>query len=97
MRANALQSAAQAGLNTFIIVVPKILMFAGHGSINWPDGLIIVGGSIGGGYIGARLTMHERAKFWVFRILVVVLVLEVIHLGVQYAAPYIRPLFPHHF
>ena len=28
-------------------------------------------GSIVGGYFGARLTMHERAKFWIFRILVV--------------------------
>jgi uncharacterized membrane protein YfcA len=92
VRANALK--ALLGVATTLV---PILMFAGHGSINWPEGLIMSAGSIGGGYIGARLTMHERAKFWVFRILVVVLVLEVIHLGVQYAAPYIRPLFPHHF
>jgi uncharacterized membrane protein YfcA len=52
-------------------------------------------GSVAGGYIGARLTMHERAKFWIFRILVAVLILEIVHLGVQYAAPYIRPLHLH--
>jgi hypothetical protein len=47
-------------------------------------------GSIAGGYVGTRLTMHERAKFWVFRILVAVLLLEIVHLGIQYGAPYIR-------
>jgi hypothetical protein len=26
-----------------------------------------------------------------------VLVLEIVHLSIQYAAPFIRPLFPYHF
>jgi uncharacterized membrane protein YfcA len=92
VRANALK----ALLCVPATLVP-ILMFAGHGSIHWTEGLIMSGGSIAGGYIGARLTMHERAKFWVFRLLVAVLLLEVVHLGVQYAAPYIPALLPHHF
>ena len=29
-----------------------ILMFTGHGSIRWPQGLIMSAGSIAGGYIG---------------------------------------------
>ena len=69
-----------------------IAMFTGHGSIRWPEGLVMSAGSVAGGFIGARLTMHERAKFWIFRILVAVLVLEIIHLGVQYVLPYIPPL-----
>jgi hypothetical protein len=69
-----------------------IVMFAGHGSIRWPVGLAMSAGSICGGYLGARLTMHVRAKFWIFRILVVVLVLEIIHLGIQYVAPFIHPV-----
>ena len=92
IRANALK---------MLLAVPTtlvpILMFAGHGSIRWREGLIMSAGSVAGGYIGARLTMHERAKYWIFRILVVVLVLEIVHLSIQYAAPYIRPLFPYHF
>jgi uncharacterized membrane protein YfcA len=52
-----------------------ILMFAGHGSIRWPEGLLMSAGSIVVGYFGARLTMHERARFWIFRILVAVLLL----------------------
>jgi uncharacterized protein len=92
VRANALK----ALLCVPTTLVP-ILMFAGHGSIRWPEGLVMSAGSVAGGYIGARLTMHERAKYWIFRILVAVLVLEIVHLSIQYAAPYIRPLFPYHF
>jgi uncharacterized membrane protein YfcA len=92
VRANALKA---------LLCVPTtlapILMFAGHGSIRWPEGLVMSAGSIAGGYIGARLTMHERAKYWIFRILVAVLILEIVHLSIQYAAPYIRPWFPYHF
>jgi uncharacterized membrane protein YfcA len=92
IRANALK----ALLSVPTTLVP-ILMFAGHGSIRWPEGLVMSAGSIAGGYIGARLTMHERAKYWIFRILVVVLVLEIVHLSIQYAAPYIRPWLQYHF
>jgi uncharacterized protein len=90
VRANALK----ALLAVATTLVP-ILMFAGHGSILWTPGLVMSAGSVAGGYIGARLTMHERAKFWIFRILVAVLLLEIVHLGVQYVAPYIRPLRLH--
>jgi uncharacterized membrane protein YfcA len=92
VRANALK--ALLGVATTLV---PILMFTGHGSIRWPEGLVMSAGSVAGGYIGARLTMHERAKYWIFRVLVVVLVLEIVHLSIQYAAPYIRPLFPYHF
>ncbi len=68
-----------------------IAMFTGHGSIRWPEGLVMSAGSVAGGFIGARLTMHERAKFWIYRILVAVLVLEIVHLGFQYVVPYIPP------
>jgi len=85
VRANALK--ALLGVATTLV---PILMFAGHGSIRWPEGLVMSAGSIYGGHLGARLAMHERAKFWIYRTLVVVLLLEIVHLGVQYGAPYIR-------
>lgn len=90
VRANALK----AWLSVPTTLVP-IVMFAGHGSIRWPEGLLMSAGSVVGGYFGARLTMHERAKFWIYRILVAVLLLEIVHLGVQYAAPYIYSFSPH--
>jgi uncharacterized membrane protein YfcA len=63
-----------------------IVLFAESGSIRWPQGLLLSAGSLAGGHIGARLTMHQRAKFWVFRVLVAVLLLEIVHLTVQYGA-----------
>jgi uncharacterized membrane protein YfcA len=90
VRANALK----ALLAVATTLVP-IAMFTGHGSIRWPQGLVMSAGSIAGGYIGARLTMYEQAKFWVYRVLVAVLLLEIVHLGVQYVAPYIPPLLKH--
>src|ERR1700691_2022307 len=90
IRANALK----ALLAVATTLVP-IAMFTGHGSIRWPQGLVLSAGSVVGGYIGARLTMHERAKFWIYRVLVAVLLLEIVHLGIQYVAPYIPPLLRH--
>jgi uncharacterized membrane protein YfcA len=71
-----------------------IVMFASAGNIRWREGLLMSAGSVVGGYVGARLTMHERAKFWIFRTLIAVLLLEIIHLAIQYAAPYFRPGHP---
>jgi uncharacterized membrane protein YfcA len=68
-----------------------IAIFASAGSVCWKEGLLMSAGSLAGGYLGAHLTMKERAKFWVFRILVAVLLLELIHLGIQYGAPYVWP------
>jgi uncharacterized protein len=85
VRANALK--ALLGVTTTLV---PIVMFANAGSIRWREGLLMSAGSVAGGYIGARLTMHERAKFWIFRTLIAVLLLEIVHLGIQYAAPLIR-------
>jgi uncharacterized membrane protein YfcA len=85
VRANALK--ALLGVTTTLV---PIVMFASAGSIRWREGLLMSAGSVAGGYMGARLTMHERAKFWIYRILVAVLLLEIVHLGIQYAAPYLH-------
>jgi uncharacterized protein len=84
VRANALKVL----LLVATTLVP-IAMFARAGNIRWTEGLLMSAGSLAGGYLGAHLTMQERAKFWVFRILVVVLSLEIVHLGIQYGAPYL--------
>lgn len=68
-----------------------IAMFARLGNVRWTEGLLMSAGSLIGGYLGAHLTMKEQAKFWVFRILVAVLVLEIVHLGIQYSASYFWP------
>ena len=80
-------------LKNLLLVATSLLpvaIFTVAGHIRWMEGVLMSAGSIAGGYVGARLTMHERAKYWVFRILVTVLLLEIIHLVIQYGAPYIH-------
>jgi uncharacterized protein len=83
---------ANALKNLLLVATTLVPMaiFVDAGNVRWTEGLVMSAGSIGGGYVGARLTMHKRARFWVFRILVAVLLLEIVHLAIQYAAPYIR-------
>jgi uncharacterized protein len=85
VHANALK--ALLGVTTTLV---PIIIFANSGSIRWPEGLLMSVGSIAGGHLGARLTMHERAKVWIFRTLIAVLLLEIVHLAIQYTAPYIH-------
>jgi len=67
-----------------------IVLFARAGDIWWTEGLLLSAGSLLGGYFGAKLSSQEQARTWVFRILVAVIVLELIHLSIHYFGP---PLF----
>jgi uncharacterized membrane protein YfcA len=64
-----------------------ILLFSGAGEIAWAEGAVLALGSIAGGHAGAHFSNHAAAKAWAFRLLVVVIVLELVHLGWHYAAP----------
>jgi uncharacterized protein len=61
-----------------------IVLFARAGDIWWTEGLLLSAGSLLGGYFGAKLSSQEQARTWVFRILVAVIVLELIHLSIHY-------------
>jgi uncharacterized membrane protein YfcA len=64
-----------------------ILLFSGSGQIAWAEGGVLALGSIAGGHAGAHFSNHPSAKKWAFRILVVVILLEVVHLAWHYFAP----------
>lgn len=86
-RANALK----AFLDVATTLVP-IAMFAPSGSVQWTEGVVLSAGSIAGGHLGARLSGHARARIWVFRLLVAVILLELVHLGTRYIfVPYVHP------
>ncbi len=86
-RANALK----AFLGVATTLVP-IAMFAHSGSVQWTEGVVLSAGSIVGGHLGARLSGHARARIWVFRLLVAVILLELVHLGARYFfVPYVHP------
>jgi hypothetical protein len=61
-----------------------IALFAAAGSIWWMEGALLSVGSIAGGHVGAKLSSHDKAKIWVFRILLVVVGVELVHLAIHY-------------
>lgn len=82
-RANALKVLMLA-----VTSLVPVAMFTWSGSIWWPAGLILSIGSLAGAHSGAMLSAHPDARRWVFRLLVVAISLEVVHLGVTYVADY---------
>jgi uncharacterized protein len=79
VKANALKNA---------VLIPTALVamavFALKGNVDWAVGGVMAVGSIAGGLIGARWAAAASGRVWVFRILVVVLAAELVHLFVHY-------------
>lgn len=74
-------------MKVFLLVTTTLVpitLFARAGNIWWTEGLLLSAGSLLGGYFGAKLSSLESARTWVFRILVAVIILELVHLGIQY-------------
>ena len=51
------------------------------GNVNWELGGVMALGSIVGGYIGAKFSMHPVAKTWTYRLLVAIISLELVHMA----------------
>lgn len=77
---------ANAYKNLAILVTSAIALtsFSIKGEVNWEVGGLMALGSIAGAFLGARLSLNPLAKAWTFRFLVAVILLELIHLGIQY-------------
>jgi uncharacterized membrane protein YfcA len=77
-------------LKVFLLVTTTlvpIMLFWRAGDIWWTEGALLSLGSILGGHVGAKLSSFAHARLWVFRIPVVVIGLELVHLGIDYLAP----------
>ena len=77
---------ANAYKNLAILLTSIIALasFSVKGQVNWEIGGLMAIGSIVGAFLGAKLSLNPLAKVWTFRFLVVVILLELIHLGIQY-------------
>ena len=77
---------ANAYKNLAILVTSMIALasFSIKGEVNWEIGGIMALGSVLGAFLGAKLSLNPLAKVWTFRFLVVIILLELIHLGIQY-------------
>ena len=77
---------ANAYKNLVIFVTSAIALsvFAKNGEVNWEIGGVMALGAIVGGLIGARFALNPIAKIWTFWFLVIIIFLELVHIGMQY-------------
>lgn len=58
----------------------SVLIFGETGEVNWSAGVPLALGSAAGAYLAARLASREWTKVWIYRFLVVVVILAIAHL-----------------
>ena len=64
----------------FLFSLATFLIFARSGKVEWQIGIPMVFGSIGGSLVGAQLAMSEHANQWVYRFLVVIVLVETVRM-----------------
>ncbi len=79
IQANAAKSAAM--VPTTLIA---LALFAADGFVDWRIGAALGLGSVAGGMLGARLAGAAAGKKWIYRLLVIVILAELVHLGIHY-------------
>jgi uncharacterized protein len=75
---------AYKNLVLFVTSAIALSVFARNGEVNWEIGGVMAVGAVLGGLIGARFALNPIAKVWTFRFLVIIISLELIHIGMQY-------------
>jgi uncharacterized membrane protein YfcA len=73
--ANALKAVAGMG-----VTVVAIAVFAERAQVEWVAGSLMSVGAMAGAWLGAKLAASERSKVWVFRVLVVTIVGEIVRM-----------------
>lgn len=75
---------AYKNLVLFVTSAIALSVFARNGEVNWEIGGVMAVGAVLGGLIGARFALNPIAKVWTFRFLVIIISLELVHIGMQY-------------
>jgi len=75
---------AYKNLVLFVTSAIALSVFARNGEVNWEVGGVMAVGAVLGGLIGARFALNPIAKVWTFRFLVIIISLELVHIGMQY-------------
>jgi uncharacterized membrane protein YfcA len=73
--ANAMKAVSGIGFT-----VAAIILFAGRAEVAWTAGILMSVGAMAGAWLGAQLAASERSKVWVFRVLVVTIVGEIVRM-----------------
>jgi uncharacterized protein len=80
-------------MKAFVLLVvglQSLLIFAESSEVNWVAGAPLALGSAVGAYVAARLAAKARAKVWVYRFLVLVVVLSIVYLIVVDTEKYLQ-------
>jgi uncharacterized protein len=80
-------------MKAFILLVvglQSLFVFAESSEVDWSAGVPLALGSAVGAYVAARLVTRERAKVWVYRFLVLVVVLSIIQLLIVDSEKYLQ-------
>jgi uncharacterized membrane protein YfcA len=75
VRGNAVKSMLVLALNLTAFVV-----FVRNGQVNWGLGLLLAIGQMAGAWVAAHVAMKEWAHVWVYRLLLVVIVLSAVQM-----------------
>jgi uncharacterized membrane protein YfcA len=75
---------------SLVVGVQSLLIFGESGEVDWSVGVPLALGSAVGAYLAARLVSREWAKVWVYRFLIVVVVLSIIHLLIVDSTKYLQ-------
>ena len=70
-------------MKAFILLVvglQSLLIFGETGEVDWSAGLPLALGSAAGAYVASLLATQEWAKVWVYRFLVLLVILSIVHL-----------------
>jgi uncharacterized membrane protein YfcA len=63
-----------------IVGLQSLLIFGETGEVDWSGGVPLALGSAAGAYVAARLIARPWAKAWVYRFLILVVVLSILYL-----------------
>jgi uncharacterized membrane protein YfcA len=73
-----------------IVGLQSLLVFGESGEVSWAAGVPLALGSAVGAYAAARLVARASARVWVYRFLVLIIVLSIAHLLMVDSAEYLQ-------
>jgi uncharacterized membrane protein YfcA len=74
------QGNAMKAFILLVVGVQSLLIFAESDEVNWAAGIPLALGSAAGAYVAARLATKDWARVWVYRFLVLLVILAIVHL-----------------
>ena len=70
-----------------ITSVLAVMMFAEQGVVDWRIGGQLAIGGLVGGIAGAKIALAPAATRWIYRLLVIIIMIELLHVAWKYAVP----------